>query len=137
MLQTTGVIGMSNLVSVDETAGLHITYLPKYVLSDDPVLRCPDEELRTQFFDGLRLMWPEYKLAEIEGVHINRAVKVQPLQVLNYSQLVPRVTTTHEDFLVLNTSQFVNCTLNNNEVVRAVDEFIAEYGPTFDRAAGG
>ena len=133
----TGVIGMSNLVSVDETAGLHITYLPKYALSDDPVLRCPDEELRTQFFDGLRLMWPEYKLAEIEGVHINRAVKVQPLQVLNYSQLVPRVTTTHEDFLVLNTSQFVNCTLNNNEVVRAVDEFIAEYGPTFDRAAGG
>ena len=76
-------------------------------------------------------------MAEIEGVHINRAVKVQPLQVLNYSQLVPRVTTTHEDFLVLNTSQFVNCTLNNNEVVRAVDEFIAEYGPTFDRAAGG
>src|SRR5436309_608041 len=31
----TGVIGMSNLVSVDETAGLPITYLPTYVLFDD------------------------------------------------------------------------------------------------------
>jgi protoporphyrinogen oxidase len=131
----TGVIGMSNLVSPDETAGRHITYLPKYVLSDDPLLRCPDEELRTLFFDGLRLMLPEFKRAEIEGVHINRAVKVQPLQVLNYSGLVPQVATAHEDFLVLNTSQFVNCTLNNNEVVRAVDEFVTEYGPTFERAA--
>jgi protoporphyrinogen oxidase len=138
----TGVIGMSNLVSPDETAGRHITYLPKYVLSDDPLLRCPDEELRTLFFDGLRLMLPEFKRAEIEGVHINRAVKVQPLQVLNYSRLVPQVATAHEDFLVLNTSQFVNCTLNNNEVVRAVDEFVAEYGATFEtgsreRTVGG
>jgi protoporphyrinogen oxidase len=131
----TGVIGMSNVVSVEETAGRHITYLPKYVLSDDPLLRCPDEELRELFFDGLRLMFPEFKRAEIEGVHINRAVKVQPLQVLNYSRLVRQVATAHPDFLVLNTSQFVNCTLNNNEVVRAVDEFVAEYGATFERSA--
>jgi protoporphyrinogen oxidase len=131
----TGVIAMSNLVSLDETSGRHITYLPKYVLSDDPFLRCPDDELYTLFVDGLRVMLPEFKLAEVEGVHINRAVKVQPLQVLNYSQLVPQVATAHEDFLVLNTSQFVNCTLNNNEVVRAVDEFVTEYGPTFERAA--
>ena len=128
----TGVIGMSNLVSLDETAGRHITYLPKYVLSDDPLLRCSDEELRTQFFDGLRLMLPEFKRAEIESVHINRAVKVQPLQVLQYSRLVPQVATAHADFLVLNTSQFVNCTLNNNEVVRAVDEFVAGYGRMFE-----
>ena len=123
---------MSNLVAVEETGGRHITYLPKYVLSDDPLLRCPDEELRELFFDGLRRMLPEFKRAEIEGVHINRAIKVQPLQVLNYSRLVPQVATAHDDFLVLNTSQFVNCTLNNNEVVRAVDEFVAAYGATLD-----
>jgi len=128
----TGVIGMSNLVSVEETAGHHITYLPKYVLSDDPLLRAPDEELRGVFFEGLQRMLPEFKRAEVEGVHINRAVKVQPLQVLNYSRLVPQVATAHNDFLVLNTSQFMNCTLNNNEVVRAVDEFVAAYGATLD-----
>lgn len=124
----TGVIGMSNLVSPRETADRYLTYLPKYVLSDDPFLRRPDDELRTLFFDGLRLLFPELKLDEIEGVHINRAAKVQPLQVLNYSTLVPQIITEHEDFLVLNTAQFVNCTLNNNEVVRIVDEFLAEYG---------
>jgi hypothetical protein len=119
---------MSNVVSLQETAGRYLTYLPKYVLSDDPVLHRPDDELRTLFFDGLHLMFPELRAEDIEGVHINRAVKVQPLQVLNYSSLVPQVVTEHEDFFVLNTSQFVCGTLNNNEVIRAVNEFLEEHG---------
>jgi protoporphyrinogen oxidase len=129
----TGIIGMSNLVSPQEFTGRHLTYFPKYVLSDDPLLRQPDEAMRTLFLEGLHAMFPELQAAEIEGVHINRASKVQPLQVLNYSSLVPHVVTAHEDFFVLNTSQFVNCTLNNNEVIRAVDEFLQEHGERFEQ----
>jgi protoporphyrinogen oxidase len=124
----TGIIGMSNLVAVDETRGLHITYLPKYVHSEDPMLRASDDELRNQFLDGLRIMLPEFREDDVLSVHINRAVKVQPLQVLEYSALVPKVVTRHPDLFVLNTSQFVNCTLNNNEVIRAVDEFVSTTG---------
>jgi hypothetical protein len=79
-------------------------------------------------------MFPNLKAEEIEGVHINRAVKVQPLQVLNYSNLVPQVATKHEDFFVLNTSQFVHGTLNNNEVIRAVDEFLQTYSPRLEES---
>jgi protoporphyrinogen oxidase len=132
-LPFTGVIGMSNVVSLLETAGYHLTYLPRYILSDDPLLQRTDEELRALFFDGLRLMFPDLKEEEIEGVHIHRAVKVQPLQVLNYSSLVPHILTEHEDFFVLNTSQFVHGTLNNNEVIRTVDGFIKEYGSRFEQ----
>lgn len=124
----TGVIGMSNLVSPQELGGYHLTYLPKYVLSGDPFLRRTDDQLRRVFSDGLRLMFPGLTADDIQGLHINRAFKVQPLQVLNYSSLIPRVTTRHEDFFVLNTAQFVNATLNNNEVARAVDEFLRDYG---------
>jgi protoporphyrinogen oxidase len=123
----TGVIGMTNVVAPAETAGRYLTYLPKYVLSDDPLLKRTDEELRSLFFKGLYLMFPTIHAEDIEGVHIHRAVKVQPLQVLNYSQLVPQVITEHEDFFVLNTSQFVCGTLNNNEVIRAVDAFLETY----------
>jgi protoporphyrinogen oxidase len=129
----TGIIGMSNLVSPQEFAGRHLTYFPKYMLSDDPLLRQPDEAVRTLFFKGLHAMFPELQAAEIEAVHINRASKVQPLQVLNYSSLVPHVVTAHEDFFALNTSQFVNCTLNNNEVIRAIDEFLKEHGHRFEQ----
>jgi protoporphyrinogen oxidase len=124
----TGIIGMSNLVDTQETAHRHITYLPKYVHSDDPILKAQDPTLRKLFMRGLRLMFPGFDPADVESVHINRAVKVQPLQVLGYSQLVPKVTTQHPDFFVLNTAQFAANTLNNNEVIRAVDEFVSAYG---------
>ncbi len=120
----TGVIGMSNLVSLQETAGYHITFLPKYILSTDPLLKQPDDELRQVFFQGIRLMFPELKADDIVAAHINRAIKVQPLQVLNYSSLVPKVSTENDDFFVVNTSQLVNDSVNNNAVVRQVDEFL-------------
>jgi protoporphyrinogen oxidase len=124
----TGVIGMSTVVSTEETAGLHVTYFPKYILSTDPLLREPDDAIRRLFFEGVAKMFPDLPEDDIVSAHIHRAVKVQPLQVLHYSKLIPAVTTEHQDFFVLNTSQFVNCTLNNNEVVRAVDAFLAEHG---------
>ena len=120
----TGIIGMSNLVSLDETNNLHITYLPKYIHSEDPILRQSDEDLQAQFFSGLKIMFPQLTESNVVSVHINRAIKVQPLQVINYSKLAPKVTTKNKDFFVLNTSQFVNNTLNNNEVIRAVSEFL-------------
>ncbi|WP_341525385.1 NAD(P)/FAD-dependent oxidoreductase [Nostoc sp. UHCC 0302] len=120
----TGIIGMSNLVGLEETAGYHVTFLPKYILSSDPLLKQPDDELRQLFFQGIRLMFPELKADDIVAAHINRATKVQPLQVLNYSTLVPKVNTENDDFFVLNTSQFINDSVNNNAVVRHVEEFL-------------
>ncbi len=131
----TGVIGMSTIVDPQETNGLHLTYLPKYVLSDDPLLRAPDGEIRERFLAGLREMYPQFDPGDIESVHINRAVKVQPLQVIDYSTLVPQPRTRHRDFYVLNTAQFVNNTLNNNEVIRTVNGFFAEYGTHFPACA--
>jgi protoporphyrinogen oxidase len=124
----TGVIGISTVVPPEETAGLYLTYFPKYVLSDDPLLREPEETLRTQFLQGVSVMYPDLSADAIVGAHINRAMKVQPLQVLGYSSIVPQVTTRQKDFYVLNSSQFVNATLNNNEVIRAVDNFLAAHG---------
>ncbi len=131
----TGIIGMSSLVDTAETAGLHLTYLPKYVLSDDP--RCAG---RT------RSSWPSSwrdsaacsrtsRNREIAGVHLNRAVKVQPLQVIGYSGLVQAPRTRHPDFYVVNTAQFASNTLNNNEVIRSVNAFLEQFEPEFRSAA--
>jgi hypothetical protein len=40
---------------------------------------------------------------------------------------VPQVRTKHPGLFVLNTSQFVNSTLNNNEVIGAVNRFYEDY----------
>lgn len=41
------------------------------------------------------------------------------------------MATRHKDFFVLNTSQFVNSTLNNNAVIGAVNEFVQAHGRNF------
>lgn len=130
----TGIIGMTNLVSTQESAGLHFAYLPKYVLSDDPILKESDETLRALFFRGLKEMYPQFSEDDVESAHINRAIKVQPLQVLNYSALVQQPRTKQKDFYVVNTAQFVNNTLNNNQVVTTANNFIEQYGAEFGTA---
>lgn len=127
----TGIIGMSSLVASDETSGLSLTYLPKYVHSDDALLRAPDSQLRELFLTGLRRMFPSLDASQIVSSEIHRAVKVQPLQVIGYSKLVPEVRTAHPGFYVLNTAQFVANTLNNDEVVRAVDAFLDRESAAF------
>jgi protoporphyrinogen oxidase len=127
----TGIIGMSSLVDGSETAGLHLTYLPKYVLSTDPLLSQPDESIRSSFLEGLRRMCPGFEERDIEVASVHRAVKVQPLQVCGYSRLVQPSRTKSPDFYVLNTAQFVSNTLNNNEVIRAVNEFLEQNADDF------
>jgi protoporphyrinogen oxidase len=131
----TGVIGMSSLVDTSETAGLHLTYLPKYVLSDDAALGRPDAEVIAEFMTGFRRMFPRFPETDIAGVHLNRAVKVQPLQVLGYSERVQPPRTRHPDFYVVNTAQFSSNTLNNNEVIRTVNAFLEQFGSDFRSAA--
>ncbi len=119
----TGVIGMSNVINTKNTAGNHLTYLPRYLLSTDPEIEKPDSHFQETFLAGIKRMFPDFKESDIISVHVHRAVKVQPLQVLDYSSMVPSVETSDPRLHVLNTSQFVNATLNNNEVIGAVNRF--------------
>lgn len=123
----TGVIGMSTVVDVEETAGRYLTYLPKYMLSTDEEMRRDEGELHDEFLRGLRIIFPDLADSDIVSARIHRAIKVQPLQVINFSEIVPKSETLHPDFFILNTAQFVNNTLNNNEVVRAVNSFMDRF----------
>lgn len=123
----TGVVGMTNVISVDNTAGHHMTYLPKYILSTDEALQKSDESYREKFIDGVKKMFPEFDTESLVSTHVIRATKVQPLQVIDYSTLVPYVETRHPDLFALNTAQFFNATLNNNEVVSAVNNFYEKH----------
>ena len=73
-------------------------------------------------------VYPDFDESDIVSSRIHRATKVQPLQVLGFSGMTPRTETLDDGFFVLNTAQFVNNTLNNNEVIRAVDSFYETFG---------
>ncbi|MDH3697578.1 MAG: FAD-dependent oxidoreductase [Flavobacteriaceae bacterium] len=127
----TGVIGISTLVDQVQTAGQQITFFPKYIPADHPYWSKTDSELKALFLEGVKDLYPDFDESDIESSHINRAFKVQPLQVLNYSEIIPKIHTKHPDFFVLNTSQFVNDSVNNNSVVTHVNSFVDEYKHEF------
>lgn len=131
----TGMIGMSTVIDVKNTGGRYLTYLPKYVLSSDGYLEYSDARIKAEFMAGIDRMLPDFDMSCIESVHVNRAIKVQPLQVLEYSKLVPQVRTDHPGLFVLNTSQFIHSTLNNNEVIGSVNRFHAEYRAAMQKRA--
>jgi len=120
----TGIIGMSNLVDVEQTDNLYMTYFVKYVAADDKMLQASDGEIQKRFSDGIDIMFPDFDWYQVESLHVNRAPVVQPLQVIDFSKMVPKTTTVHPDFHVLNTAQLVGGTLNNNEVVGSVLDFV-------------
>ncbi|MEM7282570.1 MAG: hypothetical protein AAF438_13180 [Pseudomonadota bacterium] len=123
---------MTNVVDPGETNGYHLTYLPKYVLSTDQFLRKSESEIAQIFLEGVKTLFPGLDDSEIVDLHIHKAIKVQPLQVVDYSKLVPDWETKHPNFFILNTSQFVNNTLNNNEVVRLVSNFLQRHASMFE-----
>ena len=123
----TGVIGMSSLVDIEQTDGKYLTYFPKYATADHNYWSKSDAELRTIFLEGIQKLYPAFDENKIVSTHMHKAFKVQPLQVLNYSDIIPKTKTNNNDFFVVNTSQFVNDTLNNNSVVNHIKDFMTDF----------
>jgi protoporphyrinogen oxidase len=114
----TGLIEMSNLVPPEELGGAHLLYLPKYTAPNDPLFAASDEEVWREFEPHLRRVCPAFTDADVESRHIFREKLVQPLPVLRYSDLAPSMETGIPNLFLANTTQIVNSTLNNNEMVR-------------------
>jgi len=114
----TGVIEMTNLISTEETKGRHLVYLPKYTAPGDPLFEATDDQVWELFGRSFRRMFPDLHEDDIEKRLIFREKLVQPLPVLHYSDRVPPMATNLKGVMVANTTQIINSTLNNNEMVK-------------------
>ena len=114
----TGIIEMTNLISKDETEGYHLVYLPKYTSPGDPLFEASEDEIWKSFWPGLRRVFPDLQQADIAARHLFRERFVQPIPVLHYSDIVPGMQTGLEDLILANSTQVINSTLNNNEMVK-------------------
>ncbi|HEY6349382.1 MAG TPA: NAD(P)/FAD-dependent oxidoreductase [Candidatus Angelobacter sp.] len=117
-LPFTGIIEMTNLISLEETRGRHLVYLPKYTSPGDPLFEASEEEVWNLFYPNLKRVVPDLKEEDVERRFVFRERLVQPIPVLDYSTLVPPMQTSIPGLLLANTTQIVNSTLNNNEMVR-------------------
>jgi len=134
-VELTGLIEMTNLIDpAQETSGLSLVYLPRYMDSEDRLLGAPDSELYPSFFDrGLKRLFPGFCDDQIVYRGIHRARLVQPLPLAGappaastealqaLGEAAPRL---ERPFQVLSTFMLRCATLNNNEVIGLVDAFV-------------
>ncbi len=129
-VELTGLIEMTNLVDpAAETQGRSLIYLPRYLGADDERLSAPDADLLESLIGrGLKTLFPDFRDSDIDYVGVHRARYVQPLPLVGAAPPDPKKLAGFErPFQIVNTSMLTCATLNNNEVVSLVDNYVERH----------
>lgn len=122
----TGVIEMTSLIKPEEINGNNLIYLPKYLNSDDTLFKKSDEELSNTFLNEFLKMYPSVKRDDVLFCGVSKAKNVFCLPTLNYSESVPGIKTSIDNYYVVNTAQIINGTLNVNETIQVAENKLKE-----------
>lgn len=122
----TGIIEMTALIDKKEVGDKNMVYLPKYVNPDDPLFEASEEQLRGTFIQSLLKMYPHLKEDDILFWGVSKARLVLALPTLNYSQELPGIRTSLENYYIVNGAQIINGTLNINETIQVAETKLEE-----------
>jgi protoporphyrinogen oxidase len=122
----TGVIEMTALIDKKEVDGKHLVYLPKYVNPDDALFDKDDATLRKIFCDALFKMYPQISEEDILFWGASKARVVFALPTINYSKNIPGITTSINNYYIINSAQIINGTLNVNETILVAENKLKE-----------
>lgn len=117
----TGVIEMTSLVDKEQFGGNSLIYLPKYVRPDHPLFDKSKDEIKDDFIESLKKMYPELSDSDVEFFGVSRARNVFALPTLHYSENLAPIRTSVDGLYILNSAQIVNGTLNINETIGVIE----------------
>lgn len=128
-VELTGLIEMTNLIArPEETRGLTLVYLPRYMESESEMFGAGDAALRDGLIDrGLKRLFPDFQASRAIYAGVHRARYVQPLPLVRDTPppaAGPAAPALAPPFQIVNTALLRCATLNNNEVVALVDRFM-------------
>ena len=83
-----GAIEMSNLVPLERSRGLHVTYLVNYTHRESDLFKQPDQEILGRYRADLESLYPEAARTVVDQF-LFRAPFVEPIWTLNYRRLIP------------------------------------------------
>ena len=122
----TGVIEMTALINPNQIKGHHLIYLPKYVNPDDSLLNVPNDELSQTFLKEFLKMYPSLNKNDVSFCGVSKARNVFSLPTLNYSEKLPDIRTSMDNYFIINSAQIINGTLNVNETIQVAETKLTE-----------
>jgi protoporphyrinogen oxidase len=121
----TAVIEMTALVERSHFGGRSLVYLPKYISSESSDFELADDQIREDFLSALERMYPRFKRQDLLCFQISRVKYLLPIPTLNYSDNLPRMSTSVAGLHIVNSAHIVNGTLNVNETIRLAESTAA------------
>ena len=91
-----------------------------------PYLRKSDEELSNSFLKEFLKMYPSITQDDVSFCGVSRAKNVFCLPTLNYSENVPGIRTSIDNYYIINSAQIINGTLNVNETIQVAESKLKE-----------
>jgi protoporphyrinogen oxidase len=122
----TGIIEMTALIDKIETKGKHLVYLPRYVNPEDQLFEKNENQLKAFFLNPLFKMYPNLSEDDVHFWGVSKARIVFALPTISYSKKVPAVTTSLENYYIINSAQIINGTLNVNETIQVAETKLKE-----------
>jgi protoporphyrinogen oxidase len=98
--------------------GHHLVYLPKYTAPGSRWQQMSDDEIRAIWLENLRKMFPDFDERSIRYFLIHRERYVEPLHLLNSTDLIPSVETPVENLYLATTAQIYPALTNGESVSR-------------------
>jgi protoporphyrinogen oxidase len=114
------------LIDKIETKGKHLVYLPRYVNPEDQLFEKNENQLKAFFLNPLFKMYPNLSEDDVHFWGVSKARIVFALPTINYSKKVPAVTTSLENYYIINSAQIINGTLNVNETIQVAETKLKE-----------
>jgi protoporphyrinogen oxidase len=81
-----GIVESSTLLAPEDTGGLHLVYLTRYVHRTDPLFTRSEVEIAREYVDALKMMFPSLREADIVESFTFKAPFVEPLYTRGYLQ---------------------------------------------------
>jgi len=120
----TGIINMTALASSSTWGGCSLIYLPRYISTDDPMLSCPDNEIRSLFIPPLQKIYPGMTSESIKCFQVSRAAHVFPVMTPEFGSIGPSPFTTVPGLYLVNSAQISGGTHNINEAIRTAGKML-------------
>ncbi len=130
-----GVVETTHVIPPDWIGGRHLVYLMNYCDAGSALYARPDEAVRADALAGLAALYPDFRTADVEAVHVFRAPHVEPAWTVGYLRRrpAPRIAGTR-CYLCTTAQAYPRVTAWNTSVGLASDTVAALHADLRGRA---
>jgi len=126
------VVEHTNLTTLRRYGG-HVVYLSRYLDISDPLWMESDSEIYKLFCNGLKNIYPDFKMSDVKDWRLTRTRYAQPVVGKNYSDNMPEMKTPEDGLFLAGMAQIYPEDRGMNYAIRLANDACESVIKYFDK----